>query len=391
MKIGVFSLIPWNFLDQRPQMMARKLAEWGHEVVYFETFEYFDHWDDQTPHPWGKYWERAWHTKHISARLTAVNPLMVPAQRRFAGIQDMNIEFEIENKRRIAQMGLDLAIVIDPQWGRILDELEIPYIYDHVDDTHHMNHVMKDFFFNAQLYSERHSLTTFYIQPQIARRMDGLFVPNGTDEKDILHIPQAEKKWDAALLSCLADWFDIDSLLESKKKILMIGPIHEPSLMSKYIAYRASGGKNLEWIPRVPRKVGLQWLNYARVGLIPFRQDHGVVDYVMPLKIIEYFALGLPTVSYVNKGLIDAFGDHVYSYSPTGWLGFPDLDGAIDLALSENRSDERRLERMRISQEYTWDKVFEPFKELVGRLGHLQHRLGKRSWTRTIIQEEASV
>ena len=61
---------------------------------------------------------------------------------------------------------------------------------------------------------------------------------------------------------------------------------------------------------------------------------------------------------------MEVFGDHVYFFSPTGWLGKPDFDGAIEAALKDNRTDER----IKLSKEYTWDKIFDPLKSEIDKI-----------------------
>ena len=118
---------------------------------------------------------------------------------------------------------------------------------------------------------------------------------------------------------------------------------------------------NVQWVNRLPRKVASMWLNKGKVGVIPFDQNHGVIDYVMPLKIVEYMYLGLPCVCYVNKAVIQLFGDHVYSYSPTNWLSYPNYDDAIEAA----KSDTRIEEKSKLALEFSWEKSLKPFHELI--------------------------
>lgn len=362
MKIGVFSLIPWSFLDQRPQVMAQKLQEWGHEVVYVEPLAFVTCTDDY-PHPWEKYADDAWKIRKTAEGITLIAPVLIPLQHRFRRILHRNQDFREVNQTKLKEMGFDLAIVIDPQWGKILHEANIPFIYDHVDDTHHMEVCMREEFYAETIFCEKNSLFNIYIQPNIARRYNGLYIPNGINCSELVTLPQSEKIFDAVCLSCFSDWFDVESIFESKKKILLIGPMDD-FIREKYNEFRNLGNENILWIPRIPRKMASMWLNLAKVGLLPFRQDHGVVDYVMPLKIVEYFKIGIPCVSYINKGIMEEFGDHVYFYSPTGWLQYPKLDEAIEKAEQDRRRDERYL----MSEKFEWDKVLSPLKDRLSTL-----------------------
>lgn len=362
MRVGVFSLITWSFLDQRPQVVAKKLAEWGHDVVYIEPFTSFKYWDDVSPHPWSTYEQSCWKPEFISTNLNRATVFSIPPHKRFKNILNKNDTYHERNISFIKELNLDFAVVIDPQYAEWCTQCHIPYIYDHVDDTHHMAHVIREVFWNAQLYAEKNSIINMYIQPSIAKRYNGIYVPNGFNPSDFTIDSAATKKFDSGALSCIADWFDMPSVLESKKDILIIGPMEE-SEKTMYKNYRLQGGENVTWLPRMNRRTGGLWLQQCSTGVVPFRQDHKVIDYVMPLKIVEYFYLGLPAVSYINKCLQDEFGTEAVSfYSTTGWLGYPRLDKAIEKAKNCSLSAEQ-LRAMALH--FTWDNVFQPFKAFV--------------------------
>ena len=364
MQVGVFSVIEWAFLDQRPQVLAKKLSSWGHDVTYLEPFFKFRQWNDTFRHPWKEYESICWKPRDVYPNVSAVTMMSIPAHKCLGKMLDKNQEYKGQNLAFIKSLNFDLAIVVDPAWGVLLDELNIPYIYDHVDDTHHMESVVKNIWYRSQKTCEKNAIATMYIQPNIARRYNGLYVPNGIEPSQLDVKGEPDKCFDSGCLSAIADWFDIDSILGSKKKILIIGPMEE-SVRKKYIIYKKSGGTNVTWIPRVSRSNGAHWLKRCKSAMVPFRDDHGIVDYVMPLKLVEYLYLGLPSICYLNKGIEEEFGDVVQFYSSVNWRGLPSLDDAIDLALSK-AYDQSILRE--ISIKFTWDEVCKPLEGLVNEL-----------------------
>lgn len=361
MKVGVFSVIDWSFLDQRPQILAKKLAEWGHEVVYFEPFFKLHSWSDSFNHPWEEYETCCWSLRKVYPGVEAMQMLWLPAHKSIAKILHKNQFYKEKIKKTIADLRLDLAVVIDPSLGRLMDELEIPYIYDHVDDTHQMEAVLKEFWHEEQQYSAQNSVATLYIQPNIARRYKGLYVPNGIDTEQLDVSASGHKDFDAGCLSTIADWFDLDSVLKTSKKMLIIGPM-DLDVKERYDRYRKDGGCNVTWLPRVSRKVAAHWLTRCKTAMVPFNDEHPVVDYVMPLKLVEYLYLGLPSISYLNKGIEEEFGDIVTFYSSVGWRGLPNLDSAIDHTINHVYDID---ELKSIASQYTWDNVLEDFKCLI--------------------------
>ncbi len=356
MRIGVFSLIAWELLDQRPQVMARALRQWGHEVIYLEPFT-FDNWGPAYPHPWEDYEARAWRTRPGPDGMLIVHTLFVPARKAFRDLFERNRRYYRRNLQEVAQLNLDFALVSAPYWGEVLTEIGVPYAYDHLDDTHLMSFCDTDTYHRQTVACQQHASTTIYIQPNIARRYGGLYIPNGFSPDDLIFDPSIEKTYDAVCLTSITDWIDLDSLFSSRHRILLIGPV-DPVIQPRFEELAAAPGVRLDHISYLPRKLASLWLNKGFCGLVPFREEHPVVDYAMPLKIPEYLFLGLPCVSHLNQGIIESFGDHIVTYSSSGWLGQPPLDEAIDLAMSDPRYKERR----QLAESYSWPVLLTPLR-----------------------------
>ena len=147
MKIGVFSVIPWRFLDQRVQVIAKYLAREGHDTIYIGTFPFAHCSPDKDGHDWEAYRENSWCPKEIE-KPKSCSPLILPNHHWSAPLMNLQREFIDNVKNKISDEKIELGIVIDPLWGKILKDLNIPFVYDHVDDTHHMEHVRKEDWFS---------------------------------------------------------------------------------------------------------------------------------------------------------------------------------------------------------------------------------------------------
>jgi len=362
MKIGLFSVIEWSFLDQRPQVMAKNIADWGHQVIYFEPFCRLKYWHANEVHPWGEYESLCWNIRDVHPGVGATTMLALPAHNLISELLKYNQIYKKRNIDFIKSLNLDLAVVVDPFWGPILDEIGVPYIYDHVDDTHQMDPVITDDWYHAQKYCDKNAIATLYIQPNIARRYGGIYVSNGVDSSQLDVPSPAGVDFDCGCLSAIADWFDLESVLNSKKKLLIIGPMDQ-DVEEKYNLYRADGGKNVTWVPRVPRRIGAHWLKRCKSAMVPFNDLHPIVDYVMPLKLVEYIYLGLPSISYLNKGIEEEFGDFVTFYSSIGWRDLPCLDDAIEIATASPIPKDVMRE---FALKFSWKNVLLPLQELIG-------------------------
>lgn len=132
----------------------------------------------------------------------------------------------------------------------------------------------------------------------------------------------------------------------------------------------------MTWVPRVPRNIGAHWLRRCRSAMVPFNDMHPVVDYVMPLKLVEYIYLGLPSISYLNKGIEEEFGDFVTFYSSVGWRGLPSLDMAIETAVEMKIPPEIMKE---FATKFTWNKVLLPLKKLLSELNRNDNLISVKS------------
>lgn len=368
MKVGIFSLIEWSFLDQRPQHFAKTINSWGHSVVYFEPFWKLKVWSEEGPHPWSDYEDVCWKNHQCENGIRVIRLLTIPAHKNLNALyKKAQAKYDQRNIECIKAENLDLAIVVDPFTAYLLDNIGIEYIYDHVDDTHHMGNVIKEGWDAAQIYAQKHSSFNIYIQKNIAARHGGLYIPNGInvdDYKDIRPF-RGKKLFDAGVLSALSDWLDLESLLKLQKSLLLIGPAEEP--LRQDLIKKSTSDKNIYdflWLGRQPRVSAFRWLQLCRTALIPFSDGHPIVDYVMPLKLIEYLYLGIPVVTYLNPVLDEEFSDYVTFYSSSNWKGLPSLDEAIATA---SQSDHDYSGMRSIAERYSWPEILKPLKAVLHR------------------------
>jgi glycosyltransferase involved in cell wall biosynthesis len=114
----------------------------------------------------------------------------------------------------------------------------------------------------------------------------------------------------------------------------------------------AQAVKGLAWVSllpfQAPQEVG-RWAACADVGFVPYPPSAGL-DLVFTLKLLEYFAAGLPAVSYRLAAAQAEFRSPAYRVAADE-AGFV---AALD-ALSRRRGDPRL--RAKVLKEFTWDAV----------------------------------
>ena len=381
MKIGLFSLITYSFLDQRPQVMARKLASLGHEVKYFQPFLQFVFHDNHSEDDFEKYICECFQEQAIDEKLRVITMANVPAHNVIKNFsKKFNRTFKNKNIRCIKNQELDFAIICDPFWGEILSELGIPYIYDHLDDTHQMHGTVTNVWDKWQKFSMSNSIVNLLIQPNEAKREIGLYVPNGYDAASSFELSaKRECAFNIGCLSAIMDWFDYESVDKFAGSSLIIGPADE-NLLQPFIKKWQREGQQKFWIPRVERLKGMELLQHCKVLAIPFDDYHPVVDYVMPLKLVEYLSMGQPIVTYFNKAIELEFGDFVTFYSKCGLKNFGDLNEAYEEALNKKIDLEKQFQ---VQRKFTWDNAFFPLFELIGLIEASEFKSGKQIGTVT--------
>lgn len=355
MKIGLLSLIPWNFIKQRPHAFAIWLARSGHEVYFFEppsiskNMRYVVNRFKQCLRP-----------RLIEENIYLIPPVLVPNSKKFQRYLSLNRFFGVVFNLIIRRFKLDLFIVHEPEYADIVIRSGIPFLYDHIDDTHLFSTVVyKRTLENIQKLKE-HSLFNCYIQrPEASKDRKGIFIPNGCSPEEFYPM-DCEKYFDAVALSNISEWFDMDSVISSNKRILMIGPmdVDEGNNYEKYIK---DNHGNVYWVPSIEKKIANMWVNMARVGIVPFKEDHPVTRYAIPVKILEYFLCNLPVVTYHNEGIEDIFGDKVVYYSSTG--KGKSLDEAIAEAMKKKHGYPS------FAKEFQWQNVVKNLEtEICNRL-----------------------
>jgi len=142
--------------------------------------------------------------------------------------------------------------------------------------------------------------------------------------------------------------------LDAKSHTVLIGPMLSESASMRYRLYLERGGRTCLWIPRVERTMANLWLNASHVGLVPFREDHPITQYAVPMKILEYFLCNLPVVTYWNPSIEELFGPLVTFYGPHH--DSRSIDEAIGAARHQ-RNNYRSF-----AQGFAWGKIVADFE-----------------------------
>jgi glycosyltransferase involved in cell wall biosynthesis len=351
MRIGIISLIAWDFIHQRPQKFAEELAALGHDIFYVEP-------SDFTASRYATLTalrQRVPFYREVMPRIAAIRPVIYPPFKHLDAQQTRNRWLVPLVASQLRRLQLDFLIVLAPEYARVAEMLGVPFAYDHVDDTQFMEHIHQERFIGNMHRLMKGSAFNIYIQESAAEKdPKGLYIANGVDQDQFTPL-EAPKLFDAVVLSNIAKWFDTDAILNSKRHILLIGPMDVDGGNNR-ARFFSEPRSNLVWIPQVDKQVANQWLSRAEVGLVPFDYRHPVLHYAMPLKILEYFLAELPVVTYRNEGITQQYGEMVTYYASDDSEPL-DLDAAIDQAKTKRGAYDYRA----FASKFQW-------RDLIGEL-----------------------
>lgn len=354
-RIGLIAANNWSHMFQRSQAFAAELARLGHTVFYFES-----------PFSgccrFGKCARLAgaFRLRQVSPGILVLcppffSPLEIHRRRLW-----MNRALTPIMRGLFSRLQLTLLIVQNPGFAEPVLSSRIPFVYDKVDDTHLFDGVLQDIALKQTRKLQESSLFNFYLTPSHAKAdPKGVSVPNGIYQ-DELYPVEIEKSFDGVTLSSIASWVDLDGLLEAKSRTVLIGPMISEAAAKQYQRYLERGGCTCLWIPRVEKPMANLWLNVSRVGLVPFRQDHPVTQYAVPMKILEYFLCDLPVVTYWNPSIEELFGPLVTFYGRGREV--ESLDETIQIAVHQQH------EYRKFACEYAWGPIVEKFERQISKV-----------------------
>jgi teichuronic acid biosynthesis glycosyltransferase TuaH len=130
----------------------------------------------------------------------------------------------------------------------------------------------------------------------------------------------------------------------NKDDFIFIGPI-KMSPQRKKVFLKLLENKRAYWLGEVSKNELLKLVSSFDIGLIPYKKTLFNIN-SFPMKVMEYFYLGMPIISSNIKEL-ERFNDHVY---------FPEKDGWKDLNDFLKKSEDKSVEKKKIALMNSWYK-----------------------------------
>jgi glycosyltransferase involved in cell wall biosynthesis len=300
-KIICFSVIPWNFLFQRPQQLMKEFAERGFEITFVELA------------PSSLFIKRKMIWKGI---ISVSLPFCVPRNINLP----ISIRFFLNKILVFPLMSIllkkemkeaKIAWLYDAQFIRLFrkkDFPEVKIIFDLVDDNAAYSHLGKwarQSILSSENYAIRESqfvLTTSKKLYEIAKPLNKkvFLVPNGVDydffneNTTTLRNMEGIKRPIVGYAGAIFDWFDCELLFHVAKELkdisfVLIGPIRTK-------IETLSGLKNVHFLGEIKYAEIPKYLRNFDLGIIPFKINNLTIA-TNPIKLFEYFASGLQVIA----------------------------------------------------------------------------------------------
>lgn len=147
----------------------------------------------------------------------------------------------------------------------------------------------------------------------------------------------------------IASWIDVKLFVylaenNPEKQIVLIGKTDQDiSVFQRY--------KNIHYLGEIPFSELPSYASCFDVGTIPFLLNE-LTLVCNPLKLVEYFSLGIPVVSTPLPEVVK-FGNAVFIAS-----SHEEFNKAINEAIL-NDTKEKKQERIQIAQKYSWEGISE--------------------------------
>jgi glycosyltransferase involved in cell wall biosynthesis len=189
-------------------------------------------------------------------------------------------------------------------------------------------------------------------------------LPNGVDFELFSQVGSRELKINPAVanipkpiigyVGLVAEWFDHDIVEALGERwpgqIVVIGPV-KPSEVR-----RVNQNRNVCWLGFVERSQLPGYLQTMDVCILP-RRNNELTTKMNPLKLWEYLATGKPIVS-TDMPALDPCRNLISVATSTA-----DFVAKVEAVVNKPEDPERAIERRRIAQQNSWDRLFERLLE----------------------------
>ena len=369
LNIAIFSAVRWSFLWQRPQQIASRLANDGHNIVYFQYPCVF------APSTLIENYKEKniFIRRRVSKNLHIANTSFIPFVGKFKFITEKFGLFAFKIHLKRLNFEPDIAIFYSFLYNFLLEPLEsmdVKIVYDCIDEFSDFSDVSEPLRVERDL-TKRSSLviaTSKALCEKLSKINSNCFyVPNAADFRHFHTATQIKEKPAEikrlqypiiGFIGAVYDWVDIDLICKLAEvhpdySILLVGPIiFGQNKLKRYSNIMMVGTKKYELLP--------QYLSFMDVCLIPFKINKLTLA-SNPIKLYEYLAAGKPVVSTALPEVCDNASQVVMISKDDDFI--KKVEEAVNETKSENKAT--ILRRINFARNNSWDKRIDTIEKLL--------------------------
>jgi glycosyltransferase involved in cell wall biosynthesis len=262
---------------------------------------------------------------------------------------------------------VDVLWLTDPRMIGLLGIVEYNVlIYRCVDDLEFFKGIPKNIILLEEAIVKTADVVFATAKPLVQKLKKWIsevyFLPNGVDffhfynfqgnePEDIKEIPRPR----VIYVGTLGEWFDTRMIEYAAKQLsnfsfVLVGPIRRDiTALNRFKNVFALGQRNYQNIPA--------YLRYSDVAIIPFEKSK-LSDAVNPIKLYEYFAMGLPVVTTDVEEIKNVDSPAIIANSPG------DFVAGLEKCLS-TYGDKLREEFITFSRGNSWETRFRLVMSLI--------------------------
>ncbi len=348
----LYSQVPWDSVWQRPQEIAIGLSA-KRNFIYYSPVQFhelsriqFDQWK--------------WVRSLSGGRLKVFSPLILSGEYQSRLIRELNAKVQTRFIRRILGKRRPILLTNSPFPRYLLDHFGWRAVgMDLIDDFCAFDWALPDSRIREGEFLYRADFAfagTEYLREKYQSKFPNLeFLPSGVNYSDfaepreepaeIKNFPHPRMVYGGSLSDRLDGYLFLEAAKAVKEgSVIVAGP--------KHASFQAPAlPKNVHFLGMLPHQKLPGIYQHCDVGLLPFSEQSAAARATHPIKILEYFAAGLPVITTPIPDVIKYYEGLVEIRSRGEW------ESAIQKMISAKSDSAKAETRRNIAKSRSWESL----------------------------------
>lgn len=305
----------------------------------------------------------------VPAPVVTQTPFLIPRFTR--SLREVNRSCLMRAYRKIQQQHEIVDPIVLTTWPSTVDFVrDLPAatkIYYCVDEWEDYPGLNSDHFRTMELEMldvvDGFAATSRVLETKRSEQDSRIYLPHGVDVDhfdvpltDPIEVMESIPRPIAGFFGHVAEWVDVDLIATLARKFpdlsfVLIGGVHVDVSELESLS-------NVHLLGQVPYSELPQYARYFDLGMVPFVLNK-LTDAVNPLKLLEYFALGIPVLASALPYLEQYGGPLYLASTPTEFI--EQMQSIVDADFDGSGA-------LQIARQHTWDNRAEQLSDYMAEL-----------------------